>query len=762
MLRQPWQRAAAGAAAALLVAAALAAGVWMWRLQAQLRVVSSARECVPPAEQVASLFTDDQWTVIRIGSPDLSKLRVLRAEPANTLPGMFGSLLALSPDAARLAYVTASDEMMDDAHIYFLDVADPAERHGLADVAEGLEPVRPAWSPDGRQLAYVVGRGGGDQATTFEVWTANSDGTTPPVRRAELPTDTFSRGHTVALCWTRTGSIGLLPGAESAQRPSTPSPAPSAPAGATPTAGGVQGGGSTCTLPVLSQNDPGWRHLIMQAGGDPIGGYGCALTSTAMVLDHYGASLTPAQLSACLGPGADPILWSQAPACAVGASISGGTRLDFSWEALDSVLGSGRPAIVGMVRGPTGMHFVVVTAGGGGLAEAYRITDPWDGSTTKTLGSYTNAGYNPRWIITYEGTAERCGRLLPGPKPPVTGVQDGGSYEGPVSLGKAISGLISVIKIWPLQGGTGPEPSPSPQWKVPKIWNLGDRLELSDEGIYQVVAKTAGRTLLLKFTIDRTPPAPMLSLLNPLSGGVISRGVPYPSPSGSAGLSLGSRQVAASVPAGADTGLPVLARPGKLRIDAQDQLSGVERVEYILDGGLPAAYSDDVSFHRTLLVPAPGKHSIRFRAVDLAGNVSEMGEVAFVVEGPVPTPTPTPRTTAQPTPTATPTPTPIPWVWSLSPTQLTFVPGGPLSQSITLSVGGQIPVTLARITLSSQSNNFAQQTTCRVNAPLPPGSSCSITVTFRPSGGSVPPTGSITVTDARGAWQVVALKGFLG
>src|SRR6266511_363620 len=94
---------------------------------------------------------------------------------------------------------------------------------------------------------------------------------------------------------------------------------------------------------------------------------------------------------------ADPIYWASAPGCTAG-KVQGGLRADFSWEAVDAFLKAGRPIIIGMVRGQTGMHFVVVTQGGGGEADNYHITDPWDGSTSKTLGSYTSVGYNPRWI----------------------------------------------------------------------------------------------------------------------------------------------------------------------------------------------------------------------------------------------------------------------------------------------------------------------------------------------------------------------------
>jgi hypothetical protein len=393
-----------------------------------LHVASSAQECVNAPDHLATLFSDDQNTSIRISNLDYSDLRVLRVEPAATLPGMFNSLLALSSDSGRLAYVTASDELMDDASIQYLDVGSPGSVHPLVQIPHGLAPVRPAWSPRADELAYVVGRPQTAlRAAGFEVWTVRADGTSSPQRVAELPLDVFAQGHSASLCFTSSGQVGLLEGVESAQGQPGPLPLTAASAARTATPSpSPSHNGSPCGVPVFSQNDPTWQSTIMQIGGDAIGGYGCALTSTAMLLNYYGAVLTPVDLNACLGSAADPIVWQSAPACTSG-KVQGGVRQDFSWDTLDGYLKAGKPAIVGMVRGQTGMHFVVVTQGGGGEADGYSITDPWDGSSTKTLGNYTNVGYNPLWIISYDGPGKNCGRLLPAQAPVVTGAHDGGT-----------------------------------------------------------------------------------------------------------------------------------------------------------------------------------------------------------------------------------------------------------------------------------------------------------------------------------------------
>ena len=122
-----------------------------------VQLVSSAQECLSAPDHVASLFSDDQNTLIRYSKLDYSDVRVLRVEPSSSLPGMFDALLALSGDSSKLAYVTAGNELMDDAHLWWIDVARPGEHHDVADVAQGLAPVCPVWLPDVRQLVYVVG-----------------------------------------------------------------------------------------------------------------------------------------------------------------------------------------------------------------------------------------------------------------------------------------------------------------------------------------------------------------------------------------------------------------------------------------------------------------------------------------------------------------------------------------------------------------------------------------------------------------------------
>jgi hypothetical protein len=179
-------------------------------------------------------------------------------------------------------------------------------------------------------------------------------------------------------------------------------------------------------------------------------------------------------------------------------------------------------------------------------------------------------------------------------------------------------------------------------------------LVLRDEGVYLVYVRRPGfppRFSVRKVTIDRTPPVLSLMPLNQRGGGVLH-------------AAFGRRGF--GVAAAADTSPVVLDRPGQLRLGAVDRLSGVDGIEYRLDGSDLTAYSDDVSFVRTLVVPGVGTHTITVVATDVAGNRSVMADQTFQVQDsatPSPSPSPIPTPTRRPTPTpvtATPTPTPTP------------------------------------------------------------------------------------------------------
>ncbi|WP_442792028.1 OmpL47-type beta-barrel domain-containing protein [Micromonospora sp. NBC_01796] len=70
-------------------------------------------------------------------------------------------------------------------------------------------------------------------------------------------------------------------------------------------------------------------------------------------------------------------------------------------------------------------------------------------------------------------------------------------------------------------------------------------------------------------------------------------------------------------------------------VSATDTQSGVERIEYAVDGQAYAEYTAPVT------VNTPGQHTVTYRATDVAGNTSPVGSAAFQVVG-----APNPDTTA--------------------------------------------------------------------------------------------------------------------
>jgi uncharacterized cupredoxin-like copper-binding protein len=76
-------------------------------------------------------------------------------------------------------------------------------------------------------------------------------------------------------------------------------------------------------------------------------------------------------------------------------------------------------------------------------------------------------------------------------------------------------------------------------------------------------------------------------------------------------------------------------------VSASDTESGVDKVEYSLDGGAFAAYSAPVSVNQL------GAHTARYRATDKVGNTSAVGSVTFTVVAPQGGDTAPPQVSAQ-------------------------------------------------------------------------------------------------------------------
>ncbi|MDQ6604149.1 MAG: hypothetical protein M3Z19_15610, partial [Chloroflexota bacterium] len=202
--RLAWPQFLMIAVGVLLIAGAV--GTFVVRHRHQAAPPQRTADCTSESTKVVDLYSDDATTAIRITDGDLSDVRILRTEPADTLSPLFSSLLSLSPDGSHLVYVTASNEGLDDAHLWSLDVANPAQRQELASVPRGLWLVRPAWSSDNRHVAFL--RVNEQQAAAsqsqLELWVGEIGGqprkvASPP----ELRPDGFYGATTQPLCWAQ-------------------------------------------------------------------------------------------------------------------------------------------------------------------------------------------------------------------------------------------------------------------------------------------------------------------------------------------------------------------------------------------------------------------------------------------------------------------------------------------------------------------------------------------------------------------------------
>jgi hypothetical protein len=654
--------------------------------------------CAPRPTGIASLITDDTTTAILLGDADLTAMRILRTEPASQLSGLFESLVALSGDGSKVAYVTAANPAMDGTRIWAVDVASPREATEVASIETGFWPLQPAWSPDNRFIAYAALNGAALALGNMQLdlWFVEAGGT--PFSLGSVPAGLLERhamDRSTPLCWSAAGDtiifggrewqveFDIVSGEQQIHEDITPPDDDARPDRNPPVASG-----SGCGVPIFSQNDPAWRHHVMQTWGDTIGDFGCALTSTAMILAYYGIDTDPARLNQCLGDYAELIHWGQVPPCA-DALVNYHTRHDFSWDILDRMLAENRPAIIGMVRGQTGMHFVVVTAGGGGNAAHYAVTDPWDATTSKTLQTFINSGFNLAWIVEYSGDAPgSCDRVVAaGSGGGIVPGVDGSIHNDPVNVDNLVDDAESgvVIVVWePEMPGEPAEPEPTPEITpgvgpldppiaIPpwiKVYDypltvepITPGLVLDQEGVYFIVVRESatGPISRAKITIDRSPPEIGVSA----SGMASAQADRLPEPRTAASTVALGNLVAEN-----HDDAPRFVGEVALRIFARDSLSGVRQIDFRHSEGEWERYSDDVSFTRTLTYGEIGEQLIEYRAIDLAGNATATGEFRFVIVDPdepepEPTPTPmpehpTPTPTHPPAPTPTPHPTPTP------------------------------------------------------------------------------------------------------
>lgn len=138
------------------------------------------------------------------------------------------------------------------------------------------------------------------------------------------------------------------------------------------------------TVPFFSQRDFRWADDYMGSSGGQIKDYGCAMTCTAMLLEHYGKNTDPGQLNAWLSAngGYTPtglLDWPKPAEHSGGrmqyVSSQSWTSVDIAtdndrWDELKAQLDQGCPVIVEVDGVPATpaleQHWVLVTGFAGG------------------------------------------------------------------------------------------------------------------------------------------------------------------------------------------------------------------------------------------------------------------------------------------------------------------------------------------------------------------------------------------------------------
>ena len=592
-----------------------------------------------------SLTMQGDKSEIVINRGDTAAALRITGNDVTRLPGVFASLISVSPDGRYVAYVTARNQLMDDTVLNVYDIQTNNQR-SVDRVTSGFWPSHPVFSADGSKLVYSKKVGNQLELVGLNITAAQpaprqltkqpnfltpdlyygdnaggplcfaTDGNQVIVANQNSPTQTqvdFNTGSSSQPFTNQRSQTALEPVTNIRQ----PAPAPL-----------NQG---ECFVPTFSMNALEWRDQQMKPRNDKIGEAGCPLTAAAMVMNYYKVDTDPNVLNTCLDTKSDPFDWEVTVQTCSNGQVQGGRRNDFTWDSLNAVLQQGRPAIVGLLGGQTGVHFVVVTGGFDNIAATYRVNDPFDGSSYKSLGTFLSEGYQLRWVVDYtiNGTLACRDRTT---KP-----TDQFSYG--FRLTNALDGLMTQSGI--VLGFTpeGTSPATPKVYFVPKATTEdattagttpalapinGKAVEngeaFSNEGFYKLVFEgNTGAELnrtTLHFVIDKTPPVL-------IQDGAAATTLDQPDKDGF--------QVA--------TKAPIL-----IGVKASDSLSNIATIQYRIapgtrttaDGsgsvkGLSATnqvqatdwllFNNDAST-KPLAFLTTGDFEVYFRAIDGAGNIT--------------------------------------------------------------------------------------------------------------------------------------------
>ncbi len=329
---------------------------------------------------------------------------------ASEMPGMSEKWVTLSPDNRTVTFVTHEEPLKSRMKMWTVGI-DGSNKREILDIPHELWTARPEWSPDSRRIAYVRAASPGKKPG-LELWVTNSDGSgnRKLLSHPSFNTDLFYGPDPRPFRWTEYGDIQYRDvangrvwtvdgetGALSYQKAKLDERKVKIP---------VMKTESGNPIPAQSQNDPRWIYDRAQSCGDTMGNVACAITAVSMSFNALGVETDPAKLNRDMGDFACPIYWSWASRKLSNNKLDMWGVWQFDWYSLDLSLMKGRPALVWLSDGPTLetsflTHWVLVVGGGGQEPGGYRIYDPWDGTTYKTLEYYTSKGYDLYRVYSY-------------------------------------------------------------------------------------------------------------------------------------------------------------------------------------------------------------------------------------------------------------------------------------------------------------------------------------------------------------------------
>ncbi|GEM_PF-6115930 len=135
-------------------------------------------------------------------------------------------------------------------------------------------------------------------------------------------------------------------------------------------------------VPLFNQLDSRWASVKLGFSNLTIGGYGCALTSKAMVFNYYLPNFTdPKRLNSYLKNhngyvSSGLIKWNN---CGTPSGVSYGGSVPISRSVISQKLNQGSPLVGQVYKVRMPMHFVVLT---GESDDNFLINDPWQGIKT--------------------------------------------------------------------------------------------------------------------------------------------------------------------------------------------------------------------------------------------------------------------------------------------------------------------------------------------------------------------------------------------